>query len=109
MTHCEKITIAILRVAASFERALMMYCRIGNLRAEALGAPGFRSVAVALVFFGKALEMRVEKESMIMRLVFCGGWVDVGLARSAMRCERVGVEKLVRFEASDERVCGFEG
>lgn len=36
--HCESITMAILRVAASRCRALMMCCTIGDLRAMGLGA-----------------------------------------------------------------------
>ena len=55
-------------------------------------------MAVTSTFLGNALLISVEKESMIIRLVFGGGNVWVGCARRAMRWARDGVEKWVRFE-----------
>ncbi len=46
---------------------------------------------------GNAQLMSVKKESMMMRLVFAGGWVGVGCEKSAMKWAKVGVEKWTRF------------
>lgn len=51
---------------------------MSNLRAEGFGAPGFLGVAFESAFLGNAQAMSVEKESIIMRLVFSGGLVGVG-------------------------------
>ena len=79
-----------LRVAASFWKALSRYWRMGNLRADGLGTitvvrmqlqftswrnipPGFLGVDVVSAVRGKALLMRVEKESIIISPVLGGG------------------------------------
>lgn len=65
---------AMLRVAASFWRLVIRYWRMGNLRAEGL-APGFLGVAFTSSVRGNALLISVENESMMIRLLFCGGKV----------------------------------
>jgi hypothetical protein len=55
---------------------------------------------------GKALVIRVEKESMIIRLVLGGGLLGVGWQRRARRCARDGAVKWVRFERRPDRVGG---
>ena len=63
------------------------------MRVEGLGAPGFLGVAAASRFRGNALLIKVENESMTIRLVLGGGKMVVGCVSSARRCARVGVEK----------------
>ncbi len=55
--------------------------------------PGFLGVVVASTVLGNALPIKVENESIIIRLVLAGGKIVVGCASSAMRWARVGVEK----------------
>lgn len=50
----------------------------------------------------------VEKESIIIRLVFAGGLLGVGCVRRTRRWASVGLEKCVRFERRDVRVGGEE-
>jgi hypothetical protein len=85
------MTTATLRVPANFWKELIRYWRMGNLREEGLGAPAI-GVAFESAFRGKALLIRVENESMMMRLVRGGGKTVVWCVSSAMRWARVGVE-----------------
>ena len=66
---------------------------MGNLRDEGLGAPSFLGVAVESTFRGNALLIKLENDSMTMRLVRGGGKTVVGCVSSATRWARVGVEK----------------
>lgn len=92
---------------ASFCKEVMRVCRIGNLRVESFGASVFLVFGVEVVSRGKALERRVDNESIMMREVFGGGCVEVRLRMRAMRWARVGIEKWVRFERSvDRSLCG---
>jgi hypothetical protein len=104
VTHWERITIATLRVAASFWKEFIKYWRIGNFRDEGLGAPGRFGVAVESIFRGNALLINVENESIMMRLVLGGGKTLLGRVSSAMRWARVGVEKCTRFWRESGRV-----
>ncbi len=66
---------------------------MGNFREEGFAGVGFpRGVgAWKSLDLGKAVVRRVEMESIMMRLVFGGGKVEVGRERKARRWERVGV------------------
>lgn len=46
VTHCEKMTMAIFCVTASFCRAFEMYCKIGNLLDICLGTEDYQLVVI---------------------------------------------------------------
>lgn len=87
------MTMAKLRVAASFWKALTRYWRMENLRGELLEASRFLRAVAESKFRGNALLIKVEKESIMMRLVPGSGKTVVGCVRSAIRWARLGVEK----------------
>lgn len=100
---------AILRVVANLAREEMRCWRMGNLRAEGLGTPGFLGVPFGSVDRGNALAISVEKESITIKPVFGGGCGSVGCVRRARRWARLGVEKWVKCERRDEIVAGSDG
>lgn len=55
--------------------------------------PGFFGVDVESTFRGNALSIKVENESIIIKLVFLGGKLDVVWVSKARRWDKVGVEK----------------
>lgn len=82
---------------------------MANLRADGFGSricqlknerdpisdipPGFLGAALESALRGNAHAMRVEKESMMMRLVLAGGCVGVRVEKNAMKWAKDGVEK----------------
>ena len=70
-----------------------MYWSMGDLRDEGLGVRSFLGVAVVSNVRGNALLIKVENESMIMRLVLGRGKTVVGWTSSAIRWASVGVQK----------------
>jgi hypothetical protein len=99
---------AMLRVSASFCREIIIYWRRGNLRADGFGAgsvswwvkvreeslpPGFRGGALLSAERGNEQVIREEKESIMIRLVFGGGWFCVGCEMRDIKWASVGVEK----------------
>lgn len=68
--------------------------------------PGFLGVFGLSTVRGKAVLKSVENESITIKLVFCGGFVVVGLEKRARRWARVGVEQCVRFERRSSVSCG---
>ena len=64
---------------------------------------GFLGVAEVSANRGNALAISVEKESITTREVSGAGKSEVGCAKRAMRCERVGAEKCVSFSRISDK------
>lgn len=58
-----------------------------------MGNPEFLGVALESPLRGNAMLIKVENESMTIRLVPGSGNEEVGCVRRAIRWDRVGVEK----------------